>query len=804
MTYSVPPALHDVVRVGSYVKAPLGRQTVSGYIVGFTHTAPPMAIRPILDKLVDEDPLTESEVGLARWLATRYGASLVDALRCFLPPGTQRRPECRARLTPAGRSAAGDSAVAAAANQQALLGALRESDDIDVWQLGRLFGGGREGATRATAALRALVAKGLAVQVRGLKRPAAGPRSQQAARLTDADHDWDAVLDGLTTRAPRQAEALAALLAAGEEPVLVADLPREAVGALCKAGLVEVFSHRVARPVPDAGMASIATGPHELNPAQSAVVTRVRTALAQREAAAFLLHGVTGSGKTEVYLHSIEAALQAGRSAIVLVPEIALTPQAVSRFRARFGRRLALLHSSLGPGERFDEWDRVRRGEADIVVGARSAVFAPCRDLGVIVVDEEHEGAYKQDSQPRYAAPVVAAERARRDRAVLILGSATPSVETYYRAATGADGLRLVELPARVDDRPLPPVEIVDLRQEALDGQGGTFSLALLEALRGCVAADEQAMLFLNRRGFSTFVMCRECGVSLRCPDCAVALTYHHRTRRMRCHHCDYARPVPEQCENCEGYDIGFHGLGTERVADLVERLVEGARVVRMDRDTTGARGAYSTILNRFASGAANVLVGTQMIAKGHDFPNVTLVGVLNADTGLNRPDFRASETTFQVLTQVSGRAGRADKPGRVIVQTYNPDHYAVVAASRHDYAQFYQRELASRLTNRYPPFVSLVKLGFAAEEEEQALAVARRAAVGFQDIGVCHKGDDLHFLGPSEAPLHRLRGQWRYHLLVKGADPAAVRVAVDTVVAALGETAGTTVTIDIDPVDMM
>ena len=805
LTYAVPAALEGAVGVGSYVRAPLGKQIVSGFVVGLTdHPPPQVAIRPLLGKLVDDDPLTPSQVELARWLAARYGCTLAEALRCFLPPGITRRVERTVRLTEAGRDAAAERAVAAAPNQKAVLDALRETDGLNAWRLGTALGGGRDGAAKAAAAVKALERKGLAVEQRALKRPPAGPRTQQAARLADVDRDWLELIEELGARAPRQAEVIATLLEAGADPVLVSDLHRDAVGALQRAGLVEVFARRIERAPETCDLGNAAAEALTLNPAQQRVVTAVQAALARGETAEFLIHGVTGSGKTEVYLHSIATALNAGRGALVLVPEIALTPQAVGRFRARFGDRLALLHSALGPGERFDEWERIRRGAADIVVGARSAIFAPCRNVGVIVVDEEHERAYKQESEPRYLARVVAQERARRERAVLILGSATPAVETYHAASAPDDTLALVELPERVDNRPLPPVQIVDLRSEPLDAQGGVFSEALLACLTECMAAGEQAILFLNRRGFSTFVMCRECGHSLHCPDCAVALTYHHRTRRLRCHHCDHDRAVPDKCENCEGFDVGFHGLGTERVADQVTRVVEGAVVARMDRDTTTRRGALGGILSRFAAGEANVLVGTQMIAKGHDFPNVTLVGVLNADTGLNRPDFRAAEHTFQLLTQVSGRAGRAAKPGRVIVQTYNPDHYAVLAAARHDYHAFYERELASRRANRYPPFASLIKLGFADENEDRALDVARRAAVVLQERGIAHKEGDLHFLGPAEAPLHKLRGRYRYHMLIKGPDADAVRDAAEAVLKSLGDTGDTTVTMDIDPMDMM
>lgn len=804
MTYSLPEHLREQVKVGSYVSVPLGRQTVPGFVIRLTEIAPGFRTRPITEKLTDEDPLRPQDVDLALWMADRYRCSLADALRCFLPPGGVRKAVRTVELTDAGRHSSADLAVSSAPNQKVILEELRQRGSATAWQLGQVFGGGRAGAAKAGAALQGLIGKGLAVERRKVSRPTAAPKTRQTAQLVgDGTTDWEAVAAGLEPRAPKQAEVIRALMQAGG-PMPVAELPRQAVNTLRAAGLVSVEDSRVERS-PDAQTIGDESGLFlDLNPAQGAAVDRVREALARGAHEAVLVFGVTGSGKTEVYLHSIRLALEAGRGAIVLVPEIALTPQAVGRFRARFGNRLAVLHSSLGPGERYDEWDRIQRGEADIVIGARSAIFAPCRNVGVIVVDEEHERAYKQDSEPRYAAQLVAAERARRENAVLIVGSATPSIETYFAAKAEHGGLSLAELPERVDSRPLPPVQIVDLRKEPVDGQGGTFSQVLLQALQECVDNGEQAMLFLNRRGFSTFIMCRECGHSLRCPDCAVALIYHHGTRRACCHHCGYERPVPDQCENCQGYDIGYRGLGTERVADQVERQISGAVVARMDRDTTAKKGAYGDILRRFARGEANILVGTQMIAKGHDFPNVTLVGVLNADTGLNRPDFRASEQTFQLLTQVSGRAGRADRPGRVIVQTYNPEHPAIAAASRHDYSEFYHRELASRRENGYPPFSSLARIAFADSDAEQVARVAARAAAALEQSGVARGRGEVHYLGPVEAPLHKLRGQFRFHMLIKGPDPARIRRALDGLFEMLGDVGETRITVDIDPQDMM
>jgi primosomal protein N' (replication factor Y) len=697
-------------------------------------------------------------------------------------------------------------ALSRAPRQQQVLAALLGLDDDEPLLDDLVDAVAREddSATRSTvtSALRSLEERGLVTVRRSLGRPRIRERRQQVARLA-GPRDWDEVLAEIGSRAPRQVEVIEALRSA-EDGLLVADLNRGAVNALAEKGLVEVARERIERRPQAAGTEGEETEFLCLTDAQQCAFDRTDAALEERQYTGLVLHGVTGSGKTEVYLHAIDSALRRGRGAIVLVPEISLTPQMVGRFEARFGARLALLHSQMGAGERFDEWMRVQRGEADVVVGARSAIFAPVEDIGVIVIDEEHERAYKQDAPPRYHAVEVARRRARAHDAVLILGSATPSLESYHEARSAEGELALCDLPERIDDRPLPGVEIVDLRGETLMGKGGTFSQRLLDALETCLGRGEQAMLFLNRRGFSTFVMCRECGFTLKCRDCSVSLIYHHGSREMRCHHCDYHVPMPHICPSCESEDIGYKGLGTERVADQVTREFEDASVLRMDRDTTSRKGAHADILRRFGRGEANVLIGTQMIAKGHDFPNVTLVGVLNADTGLNRPDFRASEATFQLLTQVAGRAGRADKPGRVLVQTYNPEHVAIVSASRHDYETFYAHELEMRRENMYPPFARLINLTVSHEDGDHALKLARRMAYELQERGLApQRRAEMQFVGPAPAPLARLRKLWRFHLLLKGERIAQLREALLGALEALGDDAGH-VTVDVDPLDMM
>ena len=537
-----------------------------------------------------------------------------------------------------------------------------------------------------------------------------------------------------------------------------------AITALLKKGVLSESSFTVFRrpgyttqadalPVLTAEQAAALNAVDELEPGQTA-----------------LLYGVTGSGKTEVYLRCIEQCLQAGKGAIVLVPEIALTPQTVGRFSARFGDRIAVLHSRLSPGERFDEWRRIRLGKAPIVIGARSAIFAPVEDLGLIIIDEEHESSYQSETAPRYHALDIARRRIRNSGGKLLLGSATPSLLSYYRALSGS--YRLIELKHRVGGRPLPTVSIADMRAEFLNGNNGIFSSLLLSKLGACLKGGHQAMLFLNRRGYSTFVSCRACGYVLTCDNCDISMTYHKTQNAVRCHYCGAKKPLPTVCPNCGKPFIKYFGVGTEQVEEQIQAAFPGTTTLRMDADTVARRDAYDQILSAFGRGDAQILIGTQMIAKGHDFPNVTLVGVIAADTTLNFPDFRSAERTFQLLTQVSGRAGRDKDPGQVVMQTYSPDHPVLRFAASQDYAGFYQYEIAQRKKCLYPPFSLFIRLLLSGENEDQliqrgkdyakALEGDLRAALGAEGQG------DLLLLLAAPAPIARIAGQNRYQILVK------------------------------------
>lgn len=518
-----------------------------------------------------------------------------------------------------------------------------------------------------------------------------------------------------------------------------------------------------------------------------------------------LLYGVTGSGKTEVYLRCIEKCLEQNKGAIVLVPEIALTPQTVGRFTARFGNRIAVLHSGLSSGERFDEWRRIRNGEAVIAIGARSAIFAPVHKLGLIIIDEEQETSYQSETSPRYSALEIARKRVTDEEAKLILGSATPSLLSYFRAKNGS--YALLTLPSRVWDRPMPKVHLVDMREEFLSGNNGIFSAKLTEGFRRCFSRHQQAMLFINRRGYSTFVSCRSCGYIFKCDRCDISMTYHKSENRLRCHYCGAVRALPDECPNCRKPFIKQFGIGTEQVEEQLLKLFPKARTLRMDTDTVKAKDGYEKILSAFSNQEADVLIGTQMIAKGHDFPNVTLVGIIAADLSLNLPDFRSTERTFQLLTQMSGRAGRDREPGEVFLQTYNTAHPVFAFSREHDYEGFYQYEIAQRKKCLYPPFSVFLRIVLQGDDERELNERGADYAKKMEQviIGALDKhSSDLLLVHASPAPIMRIAGLYRFQILFKLLRTGRLKEVLKAVYAFENENRGEyTEKIEINPVDM-
>jgi primosomal protein N' (replication factor Y) len=551
---------------------------------------------------------------------------------------------------------------------------------------------------------------------------------------------------------------------------------------------------------PVSSMDAAPRAPHTLNPHQQEAFDAIRLSLGSRRFQSFLLEGVTGSGKTEVYLSAIEAALALGRGVLLLVPEIGLTPAVAGQFHHRFGERVAILHSAFHDSERAQEWRRIRAGEASVVVATRSGVFAPVQNLGLIIVDEEHDQSYKQQETPRYHGRDVAVVRARNEGAVIVLGSATPSLESRYNAESGKY-TRLV-LPGRIERRPMPTVSVIDMRREFLETRKqATFSRALVDAVTERLENGEQTMLLLNRRGFSSFVACRACGERLQCVNCSVTLTYHKRDRRMLCHYCNYATPVPERCPKCASDYLQFIGVGSERLEQELGAFFPKARIARLDRDTVGGKRDYETILAGFRERHYDILVGTQMIAKGHDIPNVTLVGIVNADLGLGLPDFRAAERTFQLLTQAAGRAGRGETPGIVLIQTINPDHYAIQCAAEQDYEKFYRKEIEFRRLMYYPPFGALANIVVRSTNEEDALS--RSAALG-RLLNPPPEG--VRVMGPAPAPVLRVKTEYRYQVLLKTSSRKRLGELLAEVrkFAAAEKWSPANLAIDVDPVTLL
>ncbi len=806
LTYRVPVAL-PMPAIGARVLVPLGTRQVTACVVSAADPPEPdMAVRDVV-RILDEDPFVPADVmALAQWVAEYYAAGPGEALGAAMPPGAWIEPERVFGLTDAGRAAlAGNSAslqmagvLEALANGPASLRQLEAATH-------------RDGVDRI---VRSLVADGLVESSHDAPRRTHAFRTVRVASLTaqglDLARDPAGAGDASTGLTARQAEALVVLGGSPEGMQLPAlrgrGITPDLLRRLARRGLVSIRDVRQERDpfaasAIDPGTLDTA-GQRELTAEQASALRELQELVDARDFRVALLYGVTGSGKTELYVRVARLVRQAGRRVLVLAPEIALTPAVAAVFRAAFGSRVAIQHSGLSDGERHDQWHRIRGGHVDIVVGTRSAVYAPLENIGLIIVDEEHDASYKQEETPRYNGRDVAVVRGRQSGALVLLGSATPSMESYRNALDGR--YRLVRLERRVLDRPLAAVTVVNMRDEIAD-QGGEVVLSRLlgDSLEACTSRREQALLLLNRRGFARAVFCRQCGDTFDCPNCSVSLTVHHGAKgpgRGRCHYCNYSTAVPKACAKCAGPYLEQVGFGTERVEAEVRKRLPHARVARVDRDTMQRRGAIQIVLSRFAAGAIDVIVGTQMIAKGHDFPAVTLVGVISADVGLGLPDFRASERTFQLLTQVAGRAGRGTLPGQAIIQTLFPEHYSIQLACRQDYAAFYDREIGFRKAMRYPPAVALVNVVVRAPAFGRAMTDADALAARIRsEAGT----SDLRVLGPAPAPLGRLRGEYRAQLLVKGASRPAVREAVTRAVAALPDLQRRT-TVDVDPLSMM
>ncbi|MDE3157429.1 MAG: primosomal protein N' [Acidobacteriota bacterium] len=786
-TYALPETLRHRVRPGSRVLVPFGPRRLTGVVVNCHDQPPAMATREA-SRLVDAEPVLDAELlALGRWIAGYYCAPLGEVLRGMLPLAGDVRWAKVWSLTDSGRDAARQLVLDSEPGDPVTeVLRLLERRPLTAAYLARAF-------PLADKTIRSLERRGFVVaeQVAAARDPLRAPAERLRVELAGAPRR------AKLKKAERELQAFLELHPGSHNLKDLENLVRNAspaARALARKGVVSLEAEPIALRV------SPASTPRRLNTAQQGAFDQIRRGLDGGRFHAFLLHGVTGSGKTEVYLNAIEAVLRQGRSALLLVPEIALTPAMAGQFLARFPDRVAILHSAFTDVERSEEWRRIRSGAASVVVGTRSGVFAPVRNLGLIVVDEEHDGSYKQEETPRYHGRDVAVVRAHDAGACVLLGSATPSLESRYNAESGK--YTLLELPARIEKRPMPTVELIDMRQEFLETRRqATFSRKLTAALAERLANHEQTIILLNRRGFSSFVACRACGERVECVNCSVTLTFHKRDRRLLCHYCGYAQKPPSACPKCSSDHIYFLGLGSERVEEELHRDFPAARVARLDRDTATGGRRFETILNGFRKGDYDILVGTQMIAKGHDIPNVTLVGVISADMGLGVPDFRAAERTFQLLTQVAGRAGRGSVPGIVLIQTIQPDHYAIRLAAAQDYAAFYEKELAFRRALHYPPFSAMANVLVRGEKKEVALGMSTSLARLFTP-----PPDKLRVLGPAEAPVARLRNEYRYQFLIKAASRRALSEWLQRVrrFAQEHKWGATALMIDVDPLTLM
>ncbi len=772
-TYAVPGDRHPVP--GTRVLVPFRETERIGWVVGPTTTTDARSIRPVLDVLEAVPSAPPELLDLARWVADYYVTPLGMTLKTMLPSVLADASRDYVALT-------GQPAPFLRPREVRLVAALKEAG-----------GSGRVRTLRKRLGMGSLWPEIRRMKESGVLTHVTVPPQAPSVRVRKVVRleRWLSSLadrEEIFARAPRQRELYETLEAAGGAMELAElgrrGFARAVVAGLEKKSVARVESEEVSRD-PFAGTPEPSRPDLTPNPHQAAALEALRGALDDPDRRPFLLHGVTGSGKTLVYIELLRDVVERrGRSAIVLVPEISLTPQTVARFRAWFGDRVAVLHSALSDGERYDAWRELREGHKRIAVGARSAVFAPLEDLGAVIVDEEHDGSYKQGEAPRYNARDLAVVRALRAGAVCVLGSATPSLESWHNGTTGK--FSILTLPLRATGTDLPPVRVIDLRHAPTGSSPGggapeggeaglILSADLVEAIRVRLERREQVILLLNRRGYANFIQCRECGDVRSCVSCSISLTYHRVTHRLVCHHCRYEEPAPTRCQRCGSKELSYRGLGTEQVERAVARAFPGARIARMDVDTTSGKWSHHEILGRVERGEVDILLGTQMIAKGLDFPGVTLVGVVNADVGIHLPDFRASERTFQLLSQVAGRAGRGPGGGEVLIQTRIPDHYAIRATLTHDYAGFAEREVRERAGPGYPPHQRLVNVVASSPDPEAAAAAAEQGAAWARRWIRDSRMHGLDVVGPAPAPIERLHGRWRWHFLFRSPSPRDV-----------------------------
>ncbi|UZW90366.1 primosomal protein N' [Staphylococcus lugdunensis] len=744
--YVIPKRLAAFVQVGVRVVVPFGPRTVQGYVMDI-QSHPDQDIDETKLKEIKEvqdiqPELTSELIQLSAWMSNYHVTKRISVLEAMLPSAIKAKYQKAFELVKEQEVA---ESLRVKFNKEGHYLYKDAQKNNDLAELVQLL---NNGDIREVTLLSQKLKK----------------KTQRAVKIIQGYHP-DEVLAKLE-KYIKQYDLYAYLLDEQQHIVFLKEIndmgfSNSSLDALIKKGYVEKYDAEIDRD-PFADRVFEQEVKQKLTIEQQHAFDTVKTTLDGDEARTFLLHGVTGSGKTEIYLQTIEAVLNKGKQAMMLVPEIALTPQMVLRFKRRFGDDVAVLHSGLSTGEKYDEWQKIRDGRARVSVGARSSIFAPFKELGLIIIDEEHESTYKQEDYPRYHAREIAQWRSQYHNCPIILGSATPCLESFARAEKGV--YTLLSLPHRVNQQALPNIDIIDMREELSRGNRSMFSNDLRDAMNARLKKKEQIVLFLNRRGYASFMLCRDCGHVPQCPNCDISLTYHKTTDQLKCHYCGYEETPSNQCPNCESEHIRQMGTGTQRVEELLQQEFPDARIIRMDVDTTSRKGAHEKLLSDFEQGKGDILLGTQMIAKGLDYPIITLVGVLNADTMLNLPDFRASERTYQILTQVAGRAGRHEKEGQVIIQTYNPEHYAIQDVKQNNYLTFYQREMTYRKLGKYPPYYFLINFTISHKEMKKVMEASKH----IHHILLQHLTSKSYVLGPSPAALSRINNEYRFQILVK------------------------------------
>jgi len=789
-TYSVPEEMEESIAIGKRVLVPFGKRKVTGYVTELKKQSERDNLKEIID-ILDKRPLfTTEDLTFYRWVSSYYMHPLGKSLKEILPGGIDVQSDTW--IFPGCNGNEGGTTTRSP-TQEKIIGILEDCQQgISSKNLKEKLG--RESIAED---LKTLEESGLLRMQERLKKAEVSVKKECMVSIADDFRDNARLTE-------KQERIIEFLRGNGEVPLSALRGAekniRPALKRMEKRGLLCLSEKEVLR-APDAPCdIGLTGGAIHLNSEQRVALDEIIEGILSKQYQPYLLHGVTGSGKTEVYLRAIEKVVDLKGSAIFLVPEIALTPQLISRIKEKFDdNSIAILHSGIGKSSKYDEWRRAQRGDARIIIGARSAIFAPVKNLRLIIVDEEHDASYKQDERLTYNARDCAMVKARLSSATVVLGSATPGLQTYFNIQE--KDITHLTLTKRVVDRPLPEIEVIDMKNEREEGGNlAILSKKLKGAIQETLDSKKQTLLFLNRRGFNTFLVCRDCGYIFRCLNCSVSMTHHRSDGTMRCHYCDYVLKAPPLCPECGGYKIGSYGTGTEKLQEEIEALFPQARVKRMDSDSMSKRGAYESILRELDRGTIDILVGTQMIAKGHDFPNVTLVGIVSADTSLNIPDFRASERTFQIITQVSGRGGRGDVPGRVIIQTLNPQQYALTYAKDHDYLGFYNEEMSTRRELSYPPFSRMVRFRISSTKEANVKKCA--ALIGETARQIVEKYN-ITVMGPAEAPIARIKGRYRWHMLLRGKDVKTLHALSGKILEQVGK-AEADIRLDVDPLNFM